>query len=217
MGELVLIRHGQANSAANDEAGYDRLSDLGRQQARWLGDWLRAHEDPFDRVLLGSLRRHRETAEEMGDMGAEREVDARLNELDYFNLTRAHAARNGSVEPRTPEDFVKHIRDVMEAWFRAEIQGDESYASFEGRVAEILTIAARPGRRVLCVTSGGVIGMMVRHLLDLDPGRMAHLLVPIRNSSIHRVTVLPQGKILSGFNATPHLDAPDRLHARTEY
>jgi phosphohistidine phosphatase SixA len=63
MGELVLIRHGQANSAANDEDGYDRLSDLGHQQARWLGDWLRAHEAPFDRVLMGSLRRHRETAE----------------------------------------------------------------------------------------------------------------------------------------------------------
>jgi phosphohistidine phosphatase SixA len=43
---LVLIRHGQANSAANDEDGYDRLSDLGHQQARWLGDWLRAHEAP---------------------------------------------------------------------------------------------------------------------------------------------------------------------------
>jgi broad specificity phosphatase PhoE len=54
----------------------------------------------------------------------------------------------------------------------------------------MLTIAARPGRRVLCVTSGGVIGMMVRHILDLDPGRMAHLLVPIRNASIHRVAVL---------------------------
>jgi broad specificity phosphatase PhoE len=51
---------------------------------------------------------------------------------------------------------------------------------------------------VLCVTSGGVIGMMVRHLLDLDPARMAHLLVPIRNSSIHRVAVLAQGTILSG-------------------
>ncbi len=217
MGELILIRHGQANSAARDEAGYDRLSDLGRQQARWLGDWLRAHEAAFDRVLLGSLRRHRETAQEMGSLGAAPEVDTRLNELDYFNLTRAHAARSGGTGPQTPEEFVTHIRDVMEAWSRAEIQGDESYASFESRVAEILTIAARPGRRVLCVTSGGVIGMTVRHILDLDPGRMAHLLVPIRNSSIHRVAVLPQGRILAGFNATPHLDAPERHHARTEF
>jgi hypothetical protein len=127
---------------------------------------------------MGSLRRHRETAEAMGDMGAEREVDARLNELDYFNLSAAHAAHTGAPEPHTPDDFVNHIRDVMEAWSRAEIQGNESYADFEARVAEMLTVAARPGRRVLCVTSGGVIGMMVRHILDLDPARMAHLLVP---------------------------------------
>ncbi|MHA7887606.1 histidine phosphatase family protein [Roseicyclus sp.] len=216
MGELVLVRHGQANSAAQDETGYDRLSDLGHQQARWLGEWLRSHDAPFDRVLMGSLRRHRETAEGMGDMGAEAEIDARLNELDYFNLAQAHSKATGKPAP-TPDTFVSHITDIMQAWHRAEIQGEESYASFEARVAEMLTIAARPGRRVLCVTSGGVIGMMVRHILDLDIARMAHLLVPIRNCSIHRVMVLPQAQILAGFNATPHLDTPDRIHARTEY
>jgi len=216
MGELVLVRHGQANSAADDEQGYDRLSELGHQQARWLGEWLRDHDEPFDRVLTGSLRRHRETLAAMGEMGAEPEVDARLNELDYFNLSKAHAARNGT--PRaTAETFVRDIEAIMLAWHRAEIQGHESYAAFEARVAEMLTLAARPGRRVLCVTSGGVIGMMARHLLDLDPGRMAHLLVPIRNCSIHRVMVLPEAQILSGFNATPHLDMADRRHARTEY
>ena len=216
MGELVLVRHGQANSAAQDETGYDRLSDLGHQQARWLGDWLRSHDGPFDRVLMGTLRRHRETAEGMGDMGAALEADARLNELDYFNLAQAHSRATGKPAP-TPETFVSHITDIMQAWQRAEIQGEESYDSFETRVAEMLTIAARPGRRVLCVTSGGVIGMKVRHILDLDIARMAHLLVPIRNCSIHRVMVLPEAQILAGFNATPHLDTPDRIHARTEY
>jgi len=216
MGELILVRHGQANSAANDEDGYDRLSDLGHQQAAWLGDWLREYEAPFDRVLMGSLRRHRETAEGIGEVGATPEVDPRLNELDYFNLSQAHAARTGAARP-TPDTFVDHIVDVMEAWHRAEIQGNESYASFEGRVAEVLDLAATPGKRVLCVTSGGVIGMMARHLLNLDPARMAHLLVPIRNCSIHRISVLNQATILSGFNATPHLDTPDRIHARTEY
>lgn len=217
MGELVLIRHGQANSEARDEAGYDRLSDTGRQQARWLGDWLRVHDATFDRVLMGSLRRHRETAEEMGDVGAPVETDARLNELDYFNLTRAHAAHTGASEPQSPDEFVDHIRDVMEAWERADIQGDETFASFETRVAAILSVAAEPGRRVLCVTSGGVIGMMARHILNLDTARMAHLLVPIRNTSIHRIAVTGHGNILAGFNATPHLDAMDRRHARTEY
>jgi broad specificity phosphatase PhoE len=210
------VRHGQANSAATDEDGYDRLSDLGHRQAAWVGDWLRAHEASFDTVLMGSLRRHRETAEGMGDMGAAVEVDERLNELDYFNLSQAYARHRGTGDIGA-EDFPAHIRDVMEAWHRAEIQGNESFAAFEARVAEVLDLATQPGRRVLCVTSGGVIGMMVRHLLDLDPARMAHILVPIFNSSIHRVAVLPQATVLAGFNAIPHLDPPDRAHARTHF
>ncbi len=216
MGELVLVRHGQANSEARDETGYDKLSPLGHQQAKWLGAWLRAHEAPFDTVLMGSLIRHRETADGIGPVGAAPVVDDRLNELDYFNLAQAHAAHTNQPPP-TAETFVTHIQEIMEAWQRAEIQGNESYASFETRVAEVLDLAATPGKRVLCVTSGGVIGMMVRHLLDLDAARMAHLLVPIRNSSLHRVAVLDQATILAGFNATPHLDTPDRLYARTKY
>ena len=41
MTEVILIRHGQANSGARSEADYDRLSPLGRQQAAWLADHLR--------------------------------------------------------------------------------------------------------------------------------------------------------------------------------
>jgi hypothetical protein len=28
---------------------------------------------------------------------------------------------------------------------------------------------------------------------------------------------MPHGTILAGFNATPHLDTPDRAHARTHF
>ena len=38
MVELTIVRHGQANTGATDEKSYDKLSDLGRQQARWLGE-----------------------------------------------------------------------------------------------------------------------------------------------------------------------------------
>lgn len=217
MGEVILIRHGQANSASQDEAGYDRLSDLGREQARWLGDWMRDHEAPFDRVLTGTLRRHRQTAAALGRLGPDPLEDTRLNEMDYFNLGRALQTRSGRPMPTRPEEFAAHIVDVMEAWHRAEIAGNESFADFETRVHDLLQEAAEPGIRVLCITSGGVIGMVLRHLLQLDPRRMAHVLMPIRNSSVHRVTVAPHGKILAVFNATPHLDAPGRAHARTTY
>jgi len=216
VGEITLIRHGQANSAATDDESYDRLSDLGRQQAAWLGDHLRTHEPAFDRVLMGSLKRHKQTAAAMGQMGATPEEDARLDEMDYFNLGAA-LEESHCVPMPGPENFAAHSRQVMAAWHAAEIQGVETFASFETRVAGVLQEAAEPGRRVLCVTSGGVIGMMVRHLLDLDTDRFCHVMLPILNSSIHRVHVTPHGTILGSFNAHPHLDAPDRTHARTTY
>jgi broad specificity phosphatase PhoE len=213
MGEIILVRHGQANSTARDEESYDRLSDLGRQQAGWLGQWFGGQGETFDLVLSGSLNRHLGTAEAMGQAP---EIDPRLNEMDYFNLSAALAETRGTV-PQGPGDFAAHIADVMEAWHRAEILGNETFDAFEARVTGVLAEAAAPGRRVLCITSGGVIGMMIRHLLRLDPTRMAHVLLPILNTSVHRVQVMPHGTILAGFNAVPHLDAPGRAHARTHY
>ena len=43
MPHITLVRHGQANSDAKDEDGYDKLSDLGHQQARWLGEHFDHH------------------------------------------------------------------------------------------------------------------------------------------------------------------------------
>ena len=143
-------------------------------------------------------------------------IDPRLNEMDYFNLGQALEDVHGVPFPG-PDEFAAHVPQVMEAWHRAEIKGVETFASFEERVTSVLQEAAQPGVRVLCVTSGGVIGMIMRHLLDLDPRRMAHVLLPIMNTSVHRVRVIPQGPILAGFNAIPHLDDPDREHARTHY
>ncbi|MEL6586679.1 MAG: histidine phosphatase family protein [Pseudomonadota bacterium] len=213
MGEILLVRHGQANSLATTEEDYDRLSDLGHQQATWLGEWLRANGQTFDHVLSGTMRRHRETVQGMGFAADE---DARLNELDYYTLTTALTRTKGTPPPG-PDDFADHMPRVFAAWHAAEIEGQEPYARFESRVKETLTEAAMPGRSILCVTSGGVIGMVLRHLLDLDLLKLSEVILPIYNTSIHRIHVRPERTILAGFNATPHLDAPDRLSARTNY
>lgn len=214
MGTITLVRHGQANSAAKDETAYDQLSPLGHQQGAWLGEWLDGQAQQFDQVLSGSLNRHIQTAGAMGF--ASPMIDARLNEMDYFNLGQALEDTHGVPMP-DGDGFAEHMPQVMEAWHRAEIQGNESFASFENRVCGVLNEAAQPGRNILCVTSGGVIGMMIRHLLDLDPRRMSHVLLPIFNSSLHRIHVTPFGTFLAGFNAIPHLERDDRRHAQTHY
>ena len=62
MAKLFVVRHGQASFGAED---YDALSDLGRQQARWLGDYFAERGIRFQRAMSGSLKRQRDTAREL--------------------------------------------------------------------------------------------------------------------------------------------------------
>lgn len=216
MGQITLVRHGQANSGALTEEDYDRLSETGGRQAEILGQYLRDTGEAFDLVLRGTLKRHDGTATRMGTIGAEAGIDARLNEMDYLTLGRALEENHGVPQPG-PDSFMDHFIQVMTAWKQAEIIGQETYESFETRIAGVLEEAMQPGRRVLCVTSGGVIAMMIRHLLRLDLPAMARVALPIYNTSLHRIDVTPRGAVLSGFNAIPHLAAPGHAPLRTYY
>jgi broad specificity phosphatase PhoE len=60
MGHILLVRHGQAQFGTDD---YDRLSDLGREQSRLLGECLAKRDRRIDAAVTGNMRRHRETAE----------------------------------------------------------------------------------------------------------------------------------------------------------
>ena len=213
MGELYLVRHGQANAGATTEEGYDRLSDLGHRQARLLGAWMRDHETPFDLILSGDMRRHRETAEGMGVTPDH--IDPRLNEMQYLALVRDMEVNHGVAPPIGPDDFADHIPQTLAAWEQATIQGSEPFATFEARIAEALAEAAKPGKRVLCVTSGGVISMVMRGALGLNTDQMAHVLLPIYNSSLHRFRIRPEGTFLMTFNGIPHLDPPELAALRT--
>lgn len=216
MGQVILIRHGQANRAGTTEEEYDRLSDLGAEQSRLLGDALRAQGIKPDRMLRGSLRRHVATADNIGDLGVAIEEDPRLNEMDYLTLGRALEDDHGVPQPG-PENFIEHFVQVMHAWKDAQIHGQESFDSFETRVAGVLKDAQKQGQTVVCVTSGGVIAMMIRHLLRLDIPAMARVATPIWNTSVHRIDVAPHGAMLSAFNQMPHLELPEHARLRTHY
>jgi broad specificity phosphatase PhoE len=215
MGEITLVRHGQANSAATDEAGYDKLSDLGHQQAAWLGDWMQSHDEPFDTVFSGSLRRQRETVAGMGYTDVT--IDPRLNEIAYYDLTAEMDALKLAPARTSPEDFVTHFPATLTAWRDGKIAGTETYNNYTGRVAAVLQEAAQPGKRILCVTSGGIIARAVAHILHLDIPQMAQIALPILNTSVHRIHVTDHGIILGAFNCSPHLDRSDRIAARTHY
>ncbi len=215
MSHVTLVRHGQANTAARDERSYDRLSDLGRQQARWLGEHMRGTGERFARAYRGTLTRHRETAEEMA-LGLEVVADARLNELEYFTMAQLCAEQHGVAMPESREAFILHLPRLFTIWREGGLEGaPESFESFESRVGEALhEIAGGEGRAVV-VTSGGLIGMAMRVTMGLGMGALAHACLAIENSSVHRFQPLATGLALTQFNAVPHLEAPGRTYART--
>ena len=213
--EIILIRHGQANTGAKDEESYDKLSPMGHQQSAWLGDYLRAQGTEFDRVVCGNLRRHQETVAGLG-LSQSIEIDHRVNELRYFDLAQEYQAQTRKPLPSSAEEFAQHVPQLFAAWHAGQLDNaHESYRSFADRFGQVMSELTELGGRSLVVTSGGVIGMAIARHLSLGPDGFAQVMLPIHNSSIHRFSIAQGVTQMASYNGTPHLDASDRRHART--
>ncbi|HEX4882481.1 MAG TPA: histidine phosphatase family protein [Porticoccaceae bacterium] len=134
MTEIYFVRHGQASLGARN---YDQLSPLGWEQARWLGEYFRSRNLGFDRVIVGDMRRHRETLASIATgMGTQftPEVDARLNEFRFHPVMRLYCRRHrpGLPEPTTAAEFFGILRAVMAAWIAGDLDA-ELAADAEGR------------------------------------------------------------------------------------
>lgn len=214
MYDLTLIRHGQAQTGAKTEASYDRLSELGRQQAGWLGDFIKANAG-FDHIISGSLNRQVQTAQGLG-LSAPHTVDARLNEMDYFGLAASLEARAGIPWPRSEEEFSTHVAKLLTAWRKGDIEdGLESYADFCGRITGALEDANRRNGRVLMVTSTGVISTLATLALALEVPAKCKMFMSVAHTSMHRFAVRDDGLHLTQFAATPHFDNPERIEHKT--
>ncbi|MGB0798943.1 MAG: phosphoglycerate mutase family protein, partial [Planktomarina sp.] len=113
--EIILVRHGQANTGATNERDYDRLSPLGHQQANWLGDHFRNIGLTFDHVISGTLRRHKETTDGLM-LTNDVEYDARVNEMLYFDMAHEFKRTNGVELPSCATTFAHHVPQVFDAW-----------------------------------------------------------------------------------------------------
>ena len=216
MTQITLVRHGQANSHASNAEDYDRLSPLGEQQARWLGRHMADLGERFDHVVTGDMRRQKGTARGMGHL--QMECDPRLDEFDYFALAQAGEDEHGLPFDDGPDSFARTAPKLMALWEADRIEGAaERFSTFQARVRDALEDLQARGGRVLAVTSGGVISMAMRHTLRLDAQGLAKVMLHIRNSSVHRLQHVHGDFYVEQFNATPHLDLPDRAHAKTYY
>ncbi|MFT6675042.1 MAG: broad specificity phosphatase PhoE [Sulfitobacter sp.] len=215
MSHITLIRHGQANSAAQDEINYDKLSPLGHEQAAWLGDHLRDTGTHHTRLYTGTLVRHRETADGMAT-GLPAVRDPRLNELEYFTLANLLTDQHDMPMPTEQGAFTAHLPRVFEYWKSGRIEGaPETWQHFHDRIESALQDIAAGDGPALVVTSGGLISMVMAQAMGLDVPAQARMALAIMHTSMHRL--FPIGGHWSPvlFNAVPHLDTPERRLAQT--
>jgi len=218
MAELILVRHGQASFGADD---YDKLSELGWRQSRWLGEYFAERGAAFDRVIRGSLRRHAETLKGIAEgMGTEMagEEDARLNEYDSHALLRAHLGDQPMPKSDDRRAHFRILREALYGWCEGTLTrgAHVPFADFRGGVLGALS-AARTGeaKRVLVVSSGGPISTILAEVLGMPARGVADLNLQTRNTGITELQSGARRIHCVSFNNVPHLDRPDRKDALT--
>lgn len=218
MSEIYFVRHGQASFGSSN---YDQLSELGHEQARLLGEYFAERDTRFDHIITGDMVRHRETAEGicvgMGLAEQQFQVYPELNEFDFHSVLRAYTTQfpeHALPEKPVAADFFRRLKKGILLWSTGELQGDlpESWASFEQRLKTFCDTVMQnhAGQRLLVVSSGGAIAMVVRQLLQAPESVMIELNLQTRNTAITHCRFNSRAMRLSSFNNVPHLDRPDR-------
>ncbi len=234
MSTLYLIRHGQASFGSDD---YDHLSPRGRQQARWLGDFMLRAGLRWDAWWSGPLRRQRQTADEImacyqdAGMAVPRPVVAdAFGEYDYESVLRALIPIIVGEEPAFIHDvdammsgrraFQKVFGKVMVRWASGIDRVDTitAWKTFGNRViggVHDIVDQSAAGSHVALFTSGGPIAALVGHVLNLAPEKAVTLSWQLVNASLTRLQFSSRGIGLDTFNEKGHLERSGDAHMLT--
>lgn len=215
MGQILLVRHGQASFGAAD---YDALSPLGFEQSAMLGTALRDRGVRADVVVHGTMRRHRETASACAQAAGweidDAVVDPGWDEFDFLSVLAMHP-QEYRPEP-TKAEFQLLFEQATQAWMDgADRPYEETFAAFAERVGAAMrrTVELAGSGTVAVFTSGGPIGLAVAEVLA-DPGdvpaqlpglwgRLNRMAV---NAALTRLITGSRGINLLTYNDQSHLD-----------
>ena len=118
MSRLYLVRHGQAGT----RKAYDSLSDLGRRQARLLGEYFVAEGIQFAAAYRGVMRRQEQTGAEVkaayDDAGIpfpEIELEHRWNEFDLDHIYRSFAPKMCAEDPEFKRAYDEMVAEARAA------------------------------------------------------------------------------------------------------
>lgn len=212
MGNLYLVRHGQASFGADD---YDQLSALGHKQSVRLGEYWRERGMRFEAVLMGSLKRHRQTWEGIaqGLQAQQLQPDVWPGLNEYDSAAVIHCVHPGPLEkPSTPALYKHHfglLRQGLHAWMhgRSQPEGMPTFKDFVQGVSDALAhVRQHHQANVLVVSSGGPISAAIGTLLNTPPESMVEMNMRIRNTAVSECVYSPKRTTLVSFNTINHLD-----------
>jgi broad specificity phosphatase PhoE len=150
--EIVLARHGQSHGNLDRSLGPDTdLTDLGRQQATRLADWLTGQGYQFTAIYSSPQRRARQTAEivnEHFDLPITFDADLRETEVLYLAVL---PQRDGPLGGEAPPPFAAEYEQMRERVARTAVR----------------ILAENPEGRVLVVAHSGTMGTMLRTILGV--------------------------------------------------
>ena len=198
--EIILIRHGETEwNSQQRMQGHSNsdLSSVGQAQIQALGQWMK--NVPFDIIYSSDSLRAKQTAEAITQFsGHELKIDLRLREknLGVFEGLTSEEARE-----RHPEVF----RLFKTAGSKYVIDEGESTQQLQDRALEIVDEIRikHPEERVLLVTHGGFIRVVMKHSLGLSLETPTRFL--IRNTGVFRL-VWEDKWIVSQMGGVSHLE-----------
>ncbi len=212
MGQLYLVRHGQASFGAAD---YDQLSELGTRQSVRLGEYFAHKGIRFQAAITGTLRRHAQTYAGICQRAGQ-DLQALpwpgLNEYDSAAVIAAIHPQPLE-NPDTPEMYRHHfrlLRDGLTQWMNGVVspRGMPDYTDFVAGVSSALDhVRKNFDGNVLLVSSGGPISTAVGQILGTTPETTIEMNLHIRNSAVTEFIFNPKRHKLLTYNTLPHLDA----------
>jgi broad specificity phosphatase PhoE len=228
---VYLVRHGQAGT----RDAYDSLSELGKRQARLLGEHFVSQGIRFAAAYAGALQRQQQTAEQIAasyvDAGVDFpavSVDAGWDEFDLGKVYREIAPRlaaEDSAFHREYEEMREQVRasagahgakihrrwlpcdtKVVEAWLAGRYPySGETWEQFRERVAACRLKMPDTRENILVVTSATPLAIWTGMSLEISDARVMRLAGAVYNASYTILRLRKEQLRLFTFNAAPHL------------
>ncbi|WKA52321.1 histidine phosphatase family protein [Planococcus liqunii] len=164
------------------------LNETGREQARAIAGRL-AQEEPWDVIISSDLIRARETAETIAA-----ELEMPIDEID----PRIRELSGGLIEGTTEADRIE--RWGLD-WREQDLQREPLSAGIKRSTEAIQEAMEKyPGQRILMVSHGGLIGLVLKNLL---PDRFEKIV--LNNTSITILENVESKWQCTLYNCTKHL------------